>query len=446
MKRIIDIFIFMLVPALCVAQERLTLEECLVLAKEKNQLIEAANYGMQKAGYDARSVKANFFPAVSLTGMGIYTTAQGKYSSGSGMLPVFGMDGNPTGASAYFPGIDLAYEVGMMYNAGIKLEQPVYMGGKIRQGYRMQQLGSELARQNVKLTEQQVVVETSKAYANVVRAKEMLGVANAYNNLLKELVRSVGKARKQGLKSQNDLLKVTVKLNESELNVRRAENGYRLASMNLCHYIGYGLASKIEVDTLLPALDYDISYDTGSITNRPEYVMLEKKSELARRNVAFTRSEGLPQIGVMGEYGYLQGFKLNDNTMFGDWNLLVGVKVSIPIYNFGNKANKVRSAKAAYKQAVAEQQEKNQLLQLEMTQAANNLNEAALELQLAESSVASASENMRVSKRGYELGVESITDYLEAQTLWHQAKETLVDARVNRYLLLIEYLKASGRL
>ncbi len=445
----------------------LTLQECLELASQHNKQIEAAGFMKQKAEFDARSVKASFFPSLTLTGTGIYTPAEGKYSSGSGMLPVFGTDGKPTGTSAFFPGIDLALEVGTLYSIGVKLEQPIYMGGKIRQGYKMQRLGSEIAVQNVKLSEQEVVVATSKAYANVVRANQMLGVAKAYNQLLKELMRNVEKAKQHGMKSQNDVLKIKVKLNESELNVRRAENAGRLASMNLCHYIGYNLASKIEVDTLLPAVKYSsssgvvYSADSGSgsnagwqgntlyggdITLRPEYIMLEKKSELARRNIALVRSEGLPQIGLMGQYGYLQGFELNQKNLFGDWNYLVGLKLSIPIYNFGNKANKVRSAKAAYNQTLAEQEDTNQLLELEMVQAANNLNEASLELQLAESSVASANENLRVSRREYEVGVESLSNYLEAQTIWHQAQETLVDARINRYLLLIEYLKASGSL
>ncbi len=474
MKRLVYTFILaVIVPALCMAQDdiqqagrvnynmgsdgilqkSLTLKECIDLAKENNQRIKAANFEMRKTEYDLRSVKGNFFPSISLDGMGIYTSADGKYSSGGGMLPVIGMDGQPTGASAYFPGIDLTYKIGMMYNTGLMLEQPVYLGGKVRKGYKMQRLGSELAGENIKLAEQQVVVETSKAYANAVRAKELLSVAKAYNKLLEELMRSVQKAKQQGMKSRNDVLKVAVKLNESKLNVRRAENGYKLASMNLCHYIGYSLTSKIEVDTLLPAVDYSNGYAAlngnalqGDITERPEYVMLDKKSELARRNIEFVRSEGLPQVGLMGQFGYLHGLELNNKRMFGNWNYLVGLKVSIPIYNFGSKANKVRSAKAAYQQVLAEQHDKSQMLELEMTQAANNLNEAALEIQLAESSVASANENLRVSKRAYEVGVESLSDYLEAQTLWHQAQETLIDARVNRYLFLIEYMKASGSL
>ena len=47
------------------------------------------------------------------------------------------------------------------------------------------------------------------------------------------------------MKPQNDVLKVQVKLNESELSLRKADNALRLAGMNLCHYIGRPLTAQI---------------------------------------------------------------------------------------------------------------------------------------------------------------------------------------------------------
>ena len=77
-------------------------------------------------------------------------------------------------------------------------------------------------------------------------------------------------------------------------------------------------------------------------------------------------------------------------------------------------------------------------------QSYNNLDEAVLERSLAETSVTSAEENLRSSRLQYEHGVETLSDYLEAQTLWLQANETLIDARNNCYVKLLEYQKATG--
>ena len=309
----------------------------------------------------------------------------------------------------------------------------------------MAKIGDEIARQNKRLTESEVVVETSRAYAGVVRAKELVLVAESYNELLTELMRTVESARKHGMKSQNDVLKVKVKLNESELDLRRAENGHRLAMMNLCHYIGRPLTDKIETDSSLPETNAGYMQDDG-ISNRPEYLMLEQQNELAKQKIAVARSEHLPQVGLVGQYGYLNGIELNGRKLLDSWNFLVGVQVSIPIFDFGHRTNKIKSAKAQYTQVQAEREDTNERLTLEMTQSFNNLDEAFLEKRLAESSVVSAEENLRASRLQYEKGVETLSDYLEAQTLWQQAMQTQVEARINCYLRWLEYQKAVGKI
>lgn len=444
MKRIL-IYILAMLPLAGYSQTVLTLDECIRLAKENNKRMEGSEQQLKSALYEKRSARALFLPSFSVTGSALYSTADGSYSSGTGQLPVLGTDGVQTGQTALFPGINLAYDLDWIFSGGIKVEQPIYMGGKIRAGYRMAKIGNEIARQNKRLTESEVVVETSRAYADVVRTKELVQVAEAYNELLTELMRTVESARKHGMKSQNDVLKVKVKLNESELDLRRAENGHRLAMMNLCHYIGRPLMEKIDTDNSLPDTDAD-NTPNGGISNRPEYLMLEQQSEMAKQQITIARAEHLPQVGLVGQYGYLNGVELNGRKLLDTWNFLVGVQVSIPLFDFGHRINKIKSAKAQYAQVQANREDTNEKLTLEMTQSFNNLDEAYLEKKLAESSVVSAEENLRTSRLQYEKGVETLSDHLEAQTLWQQARQTQVEARINCYLKWLEYQKATGRI
>lgn len=444
MKHIL-IYLFIAVPFVGQAQTTLTLDDCIRLAKENNKKIEAAELQYLSSRQERRSAKALFFPTFSLDGSALYSTTDGSYSINNGMLPVFGTDGIPTGQSAYFPGLNLAYNLNWIYSGGVKIEQPIYTGGKIRAGYRMAKIGNEMAWQNRRLTEAEVIVETSRAYAEVVRTQELMQVATSYHNLLTELMRTVKSARKHGMKSQNDVLKVKVKLDESELKLRRAENGHRLAMMNLCHYTGISLTERIEIDGQLP--DTSETYgQAADIYNRPEYLMLEQKVGLAQQKVSMARSEYLPQIGVAGRYGYTNGVELNGNKLLDDWNFHIGIQISIPLFDFGNRMNKIKSAKAQYARMQAEREDINEQLMLEMAQSANNLDEALLERKLAESSVGSAEENLRTSRLQYERGVELLSDYLEAQTLWQQARQTHVNACINCYLKWLEYQKAAGKI
>lgn len=444
MRRLL-IYLFAILPLASYSQTTLTLDECIRLAKENNKRMEAAEQQLRASLFEKRSARALFLPSFSLTGSALYSNAGGSYSSGMGQLPVLGTDGIPTGQSALFPGIDLSYDLGWIYGGSIKVEQPLYMGGKIRANYRMNKIGNKIAKQNKRLTESEVIVETSRAYADVVRTNELIQVAESYHDLLTELMRTVESAHKHGMKSQNDVLKVKVKLNESELNLRRAENGHRLAMMNLCHYIGRPLTDKIETDGTLPEIS-NVHAQESSISNRPEYLMLEQQSDLAKQKVAMVRSEILPQIGLVGQYGYLNGVELNGRKLIDSWSFLVGVQVSVPIFNFGNRINKIKSAKAQYAQVQAKREDTNEQLTLEMAQSFNNLDEALLEKRLAESSAVSAEENLRASRLQYEKGLEMLSDYLEAQTLWLQARQTQIEARINCYLKWLEYQKVTGRI
>ena len=158
------------------------------------------------------------------------------------------------------------------------------------------------------------------------------------------------------------------------------------------------------------------------------------------------RSESLPQLALVGSYGYMHGLKLNDASLFGGWDFTAGVTLSIPIFNFGVKANKVRAAKARYEQTLSEVEDANELMTLEVTLAANNLDEAILEQNLAKVSLETATENLRMSESQYKAGVEQLTDLLEAQLMWQQAEQQFIDANIGAYVKWIEYQKATGNI
>ena len=118
--------------------------------------------------------------------------------------------------------------------------------------------------------------------------------------------------------------------------------------------------------------------------------------------------------------------------------------LKIPLFHFGEWQHKVRSAKAAYQITQMDQEDLNEKMQLELLQAANLVQESALEVSITNKSVELAEENMRMSRKQYDVGVEPLSDYLEAQTLWQQACASAVDARCNYLLAYTKYLKARG--
>lgn len=453
MKRYLIFITFMCAGVALVnaqVQQVLTVEQCRSLALEHNKQIAAAKAQTTAAQYQVKAAKANFFPNFKASALGLYSTASMNYSSGSGQLPIFsiGTNGQPTQTPqfAYFPGMKLDLDINGIFTGGVQLEQPLYMGGKIRTGYSMAKLAQEMATQQVQLTSEQVIVSTDKAYAMVVKAKEMNKVAIKYNEVIEELLRNVESAHRHGLKSGNDILKVKVKQGESLLAIRRTENALKLAQMALCHLIGQPLDADITTQETFPSIS-DIPIDeTLGIGSRTEYSLLEKKEQLAQKQVALLRSDMLPQVGIAGGYNYTYGVELNNETLLDKGSFMGLIKVSVPLFHFGEHANKVKAAQATLEQTRQERENLNSEMMLELKQCLNNLDEAKLQVSIAQKSLKWAEENMRTSGQQYNLGLETLANLLQAQAQWQQAYEAQVEAQYQLYLAQVSYKKASGTL
>lgn len=441
--------LLLLAPVAAKAQEVLTLQQCRDMALQNNKQIVAAAKQTKNAEFLQRSFKKNFLPDFKAYGTDAFASIDSKLNLPGGNLPVFlpdGQGGNVLGGFAYFPGVDLNLKVRNMLMTGIQMEQPIYMGGKIVSAYKMSKIGTEVAHLNEHLTATEVILNTENAYALLIKAQEMTKVAESYHTLLQELMKVVESAHKHGLKPKNDVLKVQVKLNESELSIRKAENAQRLATMNLCHMIGKPLDTPLKIEAAYPHVPQNSTNDIATINDRPEYQMLDKKITLAQHEVKLQRSELLPKIGIRGSYDYTNGVKLNNQKLFDNGGFSVMLNVSIPIFHFGERTNKVKAAKAKLEQVQMERQDLNEKMTLELTQAANNLDEAHLEASLADRSLEQAAENQRVSQKEYEAGLETLSDHLEAQALWQKAYATQVDAHFQLYIQYVTYLKAAGKL
>ena len=122
------------------------------------------------------------------------------------------------------------------------------------------------------------------------------------------------------------------------------------------------------------------------------------------------------------------------------------LSISIPIFNWGEGRNKINEAKLHTTIAQMQLEDTEQKMMLEATKALNELNEAQLEVVLTSKSVEQAEENMRLSKDRYTAGMETLADYMEAQTMWQNASSTHIVAKASLHLYKTKYLKTTGQL
>lgn len=439
--------------------QTLTLDECVNKALEHNKSLSSAKLKLDQTRFDMKSYKANFYPQFNLMALDFYTTAKGDFTIEGGHLPIYNYveeagkfvpnvtmneDGSYTlNQYADFPSQTMKWKLKNMFVGSISVMEPLYAGGKISTAYEMSKLGVNMATENIRLTESEVIVKTHEAYYQAVKAKELGDVARSYKTLLDELKKNVEGAFRHGMSTRNDIMKVQVKQNEAELSIQKADNGYQLAKMNLCHIIGLPLNSEVEVGQTDMSANASIPMDMGV---RPEHAILDNKTELARQQVKLTKSDYLPNVAVGATYSYANGGELAGKKLIDNGSASVGVVVKMPLDFFGGGANKVRSAKAAYQIAQMEQQDLDEQMQLEWAQCKNLFDEAQTEVRLCQTALEQAAENMRLSKQQYEVGFEPLSDYLETQASWQQCSANLVNARCQMQLAQVRLLKAAGKL
>ena len=120
--------------------------------------------------------------------------------------------------------------------------------------------------------------------------------------------------------------------------------------------------------------------------------------------------------------------------------------VRVPVWSWFEGRYKIRASKTATTIAEMEKTDLQEKIDLQVSQCQFNLKEAVRRLKMAESSVASADENLRCANVGFSEGVMESTDVMAAQTAWQQAHSQKIDAEIEVQLSQVALKKALGYL
>ena len=423
MKKIIIACIFSFCSLWGYSQQ-LTLEECCDIAAANNKQGKLADFSMQKAQLQLKNMNSNFLPKLSAAGGYLYADKN------------FGAE--------LMPSVAAELNLNNTYTGGVQIEQPLFLGGKLFAVRKMAQTGLSIAGLNKEKTESDIRFETEKAYWNVVKAKELQKVSQQFLQTVDELYRTVENYYNTGMASQNELLKVKVKINEAKLSLKRSENSVRLAKMSLCHLMGMPMNKDIDVINNLSDIKA-VDTNIHSVENRLEYKILSENIQLKNQEIKAVRSDFLPRVGLVAGYNYMNGVKLNGTKLISDDVFAVMVSVKVPLFHWGEGMRKVKSAQIEKQMAIVQRDEFTEKMQLEVSQALNMLDESELEIKLTESAFNEASESLRESRKNYETGMETLVNYMDTQSIWQKSWAEFVSAKINYQIAKVTYLKALGQ-
>ncbi len=338
---------------------------------------------------------------------------------------------------AYLPKDALTFDMSDVFAAGIGFTQPIFMGGKIVELYKMSKAAENIARIKNNNDNINILIQVDEAFWRVISLQKKRELAEEYNNLLQKTYNDIEQLYNEGVVTNAELLKVKVKLNESEMTLTKAQNGLKLAKMYLNQICGMDFNYEYTLVYNEESSDFDLVENNDikkDVAARPESMMLEESVNIAKSELNIARSRFMPNIIAQGNYIVSNPSVFNGFDKSFKGSFVLGVSVTVPIFHFGERIHTLNAAKHKLRIAELTRDEAIEKMELQANMKQNSRNEAVKQNIIAKNNMEHASENLRHAQLGFNEGVISTSDLMAAQTAWVSAKSEVIDANINLML------------
>lgn len=400
--------------------QRLTVEEYRAKVVEYNRDVKQAREAVKAAAYALKGIRAGFYPKVDVGGNYSYRLEEVEFMEG----------------------VDMKHD---NYAAEATVSQNVYAGSEVRKRRDAAVLQEAIARLGEELTTENVVYAADVSYWTVAANESRYRVAGEFTSIVKELAGIVQKRFEEGAISKTDLLMVQTRMKEAELQLSAAAMDYRTAMQSLKIMMGASLEAKVQVaDTIVkPVLVPVLQPLEVALRGRADYRIAEQEVLLARQQTSITRSRYLPRLAV----GLRESWGTPMINVDGKEKFTTSAfaSVSVPVFNWGEKRQYVRQGQALEISREWALSKVRDQVKEELANVLVRLAETRKRVEIANSTLQIARENLKLNTFSYNEGKLPILDVLSAQATWLQAYTNLVGTHYQFKITVAEYEKIVGR-
>lgn len=309
----------------------------------------------------------------------------------------------------------------------LTLSFPLYTGGRVEGLIRQAKVGLELADLNVAKALQQVKLDATSAYYNVLQARNVLELNQESVDRLAAHLNDVQTHFRVGTVAESDVLRSEVELANAKQNLIKAQNSYDVSVATLRNVMALPFDTAISVKEDLAYQAYDkpledcLSY---AVRNRPEAIQATKNVEIAKEGVKIAKSGKMPTLTLNGTEDWYDTAHPGDKN--NNWS--VSLVLGLNVFDSGLTSGKVIQSEAALQKAYDQQKQTSEAIQLEVQQAYLGMREAEKRIETSKVAVDKAEDDYKIALVRYSAGVGTNLDVLDSQVALTQAKSNYVQA------------------
>ncbi|MBO7082902.1 MAG: TolC family protein [Bacteroidales bacterium] len=440
-KTILIILIFLLISSVQAQISdtlKLSVQDCIDLALENNIPLKNSQLEIKKAQATKNEARTEYYPKVS---------AQALAFDAANPLLSFGIEDIDNALVR-----QTLYNLYAQYGANLGLQktysfaqngvvlnalaiEPVYAGGRIRNGNKLASLGIEAAEYQANIKEDEVRLQAECLYWQIVSLEEKVATLDLLDRLLDTLNKDLTGAIEAGLMMPTDQYKLNLKKNESQLNRKKLNDGITLLKMALAQYIGTDWQTMILTDTLGSPTEPTTFYHDSktAVAQRNESQLLNLSLQAEKLKKKMTLGEALPSLMVGGSTSY---HTILENSKP---NAMVFALLQVPITDWHKTSIKLKKHNLDTEIAENDRRNYTEMMELQTNQAWFNLEQSWLRINMAQTALSDAEANLKITSDYYEAGLVSLSDLLEAQTQLKHSHDELSDSRVEHQINLVKY-------
>jgi outer membrane protein TolC len=453
-------------PRLGAQSQTFGLEQLARNALDANRELTAAREGLELAEEQVSEAWSNVYPTIDLN-----ASYSRNISPAVNVLPAIFFDPS-AGPDDYIP---IRFGADNTWASTISVEQPLFRPSvfvAVGAAGRFRTVQNEVVRGQA----QTVVTGVRTAYYQLLLAQEQVRLTANSVERVRESLHETRALNRAGLASDYDVLRLEVELANLEPNLRRAENAVlqtrrqlaiqadledheslavqgTLAEMDL-ENVGTNSAANQEVLAFMgfqtgDAGTVDEALESAS-RSRSDLRQLELNEDLRRTEVRVEQMSYLPEVTLFGNYiinaqdnGSPNFFAAGDGQRA--YSRIIGVRVSLPIFNGFGRESRIGQRRAAVRQAEAQTSQAVDLAASQVRGLVESADEALGRARAQRLAVTQAGRGFEIASAQYREGLGSQLELTDSEVALRQSEFNYAQAVFDYLIARAQLDQATGQ-
>ncbi|OGB18882.1 MAG: channel protein TolC [Burkholderiales bacterium RIFCSPLOWO2_12_67_14] len=313
-------------------------------------------------------------------------------------------------------------------------------------------LSVDVAKAQLQVAEQDLIVRTTQAYFDVLAAQDTLTFVQAQKAAVAEQLASAKRNFEVGTSTVTDSREAQARYDLVLAQEIAAESDLRVKKLALDLLVGKtGTAPKpLVVPVALPALDpaNPDAWVAQAERQHPAILQAEKGYEIAQLETRKADAGHKPTLDLVGQYQVARGPSSSQPALgnFRTNTASVGLQFNLPLFAGYAIQNRVKETLALEEKARSDRETVTRNVIQATRSAYFGVLSGQGQVKALEAAEASSQSALEANQLGYQVGVRINIDVLNAQSQLFQTKRDLAQARYNVLLGGLRLKQASGSL